>query len=155
MEPRIVEMPEMKVVGVAFNPELHGWQFVPTLFFGLATKTPSICHRVDAATTYGVIYSSTGDAIDTYLACVEVSQFGALPEGAVAYTVPGGTYAIFTIHGGLGDIARAYSEVNGWMPESGYTHSRCGAVEVYDQRFVPNGLCEFDIRVAVTPRAAG
>ncbi len=152
MEPRIVDMAEMKVVGVAFNPELHGWQFVPTLFYGLARKLALIQHKVQPETLYGVIYPSGGGPIDTYLACVEVSEFGELPDGCQAYTVPAGSYAVFTIRGGLGDMQRAYGEVNTWLPASAYKEARCGAVEVYDERFVPSGLCEFDVRVAVVSR---
>jgi len=104
-------------------------------------------------TTYGFIHSKHpegGKGIDTYMACVEVSGAAGLPEGAVSAVIPGGKYAVFTVKGGLGDIPRAYGYINEeWMPASGYQEARCGAVEAYDERFVPDGTCEFEIWVAV------
>ena len=148
VQPRMVVKPDIKVAGVEFSPELHGWHLVPTLFFGLCRALPQITNAAKPGALFGYIFSRSGraDSIDTYLACVEVSGHLDYPEGIATATIPAGEYAAFTVKGGLGDIHAAYHHINhDWLPKSGYAPATCGAVEFYDNRFVPNGTCEFEI----------
>lgn len=158
MEPVIVEKPAIHLVGTSFNPEVHGWQFVPSLWYGLCHRMPEITGLVRPGCSYGYVYASEAmpvgqKGIDTYLAGVEVAGRTPVPEGLSCATIPAGLYAVFTVEGGLGDIARAYGFINEqWLPNSGYD-GRCGAVEVYDERFVPSGASRFEIRIPVSPKA--
>lgn len=158
MEPTIVELPAIHLIGISFNPEEQGWQFVPTLWYGLCHRMAGLAGVARPGRTYGYVFASermpagvTG--IDTYLAGVEAPEGTPTPEGLSSATVPAGLYAVFTVEGGLGDIGRAYDEITqGWLPAAPYEEARCGAVEVYDERFVPSTDSRFEIRVAIRPK---
>jgi AraC family transcriptional regulator len=152
MEPRIETRPAIKLVGVAFNPEQHGWHLVPSLWYRLCWEVPAIPNHARPGVSFGYAYAQDcpTPGIDTYLAGIEVTCFDDVPERLAKVTVPAGQYAAFTVKGGLGAIPEAYGFINEtWLPQSGFREARCGAVEVYDERFVPSGLSEFEIRVAV------
>lgn len=153
IEPEIITRPATQIVGVEFNPEKHGWALVPTLWFALCRHIGAIRNVVHADVSYGFISGKEPMRVDSYLAGVEVSVVDALPEGTVTRMIPAGTYAVFTVRGGLGKVGPAYGYINQqWMPKSKYRDARCGALERYDARFAPNDACQFEIWVAVEPK---
>jgi AraC family transcriptional regulator len=141
-------------VGVEFNPEPDGWHLVPSAFYQLCRMIHLVPHVVEPRVVYGAIRAEEGPRPDRYLAGVEVSEVGELPEGLVAGGVPEGLYAVFSVDGSLNAIGEAYGFINeAWMPSSGYREARCGATEVYGPRFVPSNECQFEIWIAVEPAA--
>jgi len=155
MEPQVVMKPEIKLVGLEFNPEVHGWHLVATLWYKLCWLMPRIKDPVDPGVSYGFMFARDCPlpGIDTYLAGVEVASFDDVPEGAATGTIPAGEYAVFTVDGGIGNTPGAYGYINDtWMPQSGYKEARCGAVEAYGKRFVPSSESQFEIWVAVEAR---
>jgi len=151
MDPRIEQLPEMTVAGIALNPEEAGWDRVAAAFYVLALRALRMEGAIERDWLYGVVYRRQGDGpgIDTYLAGFELADGQPVPDGLDVVTVPAGLYASFTAEGGLGAIGPTYERLNAWRPTSGYREARCGAVEVYDSRFAPAADCQFEVRIAI------
>jgi len=72
-------------------------------------------------------------------------------EQLEAFTVVG---LVFPAKGGLAGIGPAYEFISDqWVPNSSYNEARCGAIEVYGPRFAPETNGEFEIRIAIEPKA--
>ena len=157
MEPRIEQFEPFTVVGLKFPADRLGWNIVPTLFYRLIGLYPRIAHPVDDGTCYGISYRRSGPGGTDemwYVAGVEVSSVDELPEGFVSHTVPAGEYAVFPARGGLAGIGPAYHFLSDqWMPSASYKEARSGAIEVYGPRFAPDTNGEFEIRIAIEPKA--
>lgn len=155
---RVLELPEVRLVGLAFNPEPDGWGQIAALWYALCHRMREIDGIAEVGVSYGYPHPSPSfpegvKGIDSYLAGVPVLPDAPLPPGMVEAVVPAGSYAVFEVAGALPSIGPAYDFINReWMPGSGYEEARCGAVEVYGPRFVPGASCGFEIRVAVQAR---
>lgn len=153
MVPVIGAIDEVHLAGLAFEPEATGWDKVLVLLHELAARRGEIAGQLEPGVYYGLI-ERAGDAPGAlrYVAGVAVDPAVRQPDGLVATTIPAGLYATFTVDGGVAAIGPAYQEINQvWLPSSGYREARCGAVEVYGERFRARADCQFAIRVAVEP----
>ena len=162
MEPRFIELPEKKVVGLgakfisilsadktnmAVIPQLWG-QFMGR-FGSIRNKKSDVC--------YGVVEDSPGKGSGArkdelfYIACVEVSDFGSVPQGMIHRTVPAGRYAVFTHKGVLGRLGQTMKFIyESWLPKAPVKLRDAPEVEMYDERFVPNSEnSEFDILLPI------
>src|SRR5215467_10294331 len=75
-----------------------------------------------------------------YLAGVEVSDLGGLPEGFGHLEIPAQRYAVFYHRGHVSGIARTMAAIIGeWLPSSGHTRATDGAdfFERYGEEFDP------------------
>jgi AraC family transcriptional regulator len=75
-----------------------------------------------------------------------------------ALTVPAGTYAVFTHYGplfGENGLNTSYEYIYGhWLPQSGYELSGAPELELYDERFDPNGSPQSEMDLYVPINAA-
>ncbi|MFW6029579.1 MAG: GyrI-like domain-containing protein [Halanaerobiales bacterium] len=72
----------------------------------------------------------------TFLAGVEVTDFGDLPSKMKGKVISEGTYAIFTHKGLIIEIEKTFEYIYGtWMHESGYEILQKPCFSYYDQRF--------------------
>lgn len=149
-EPIIADKPELTVVGLqrsfihALSPDATNMDVIGPLWGELLKRAASVPHRVGHA-MYGVIFARTPgershpDELE-YLAGVAVQSASAVPAGLVARKIPAGQFAVFLHRGPIRDIGatiRAIYRV--WLPASRYEHSGLADIELYDERFCPDG----------------
>lgn len=97
---------------------------------------------------YGVCSDMDAQGNFSYVACVQVSEVGELPNGMVVKSVPAGKYAVFTFTEDLSKLQAFYQNIYGvWMQELGFERDNRPDYEHYDERFMKNG--EFDIYIPI------
>ena len=153
MKPKIVERPAMHLVGVrdlftpATIPQIPAlWgKFVPRIHEIQGTS----CHA-----TYGVCQdAANGPGTFAYTAAVEVGAPGAAPAGMVAFTLPAGTWAVFTHKGHITKISETFDAISKtWLAAAKLERAANVDLEVYDDRWDPKtGTGDVDIYVSVKP----
>jgi AraC family transcriptional regulator len=99
---------------------------------------------------YGISANMDPDSGEfDYIAGHEVSSAEKLPEGMVAFEVPGGRYAVFaTTLPAIGEtFQNAYHK---WLPEAGHRLTGGPDFELYDERFDPQDpSSEFDVYIPI------
>ncbi len=140
METRIINLPAMRVVGMAYvgkneNCEISAmWgEFIPR-FHEVPGK---ICPSVKL----GVCGDAQEDGSFRYVAGFQVEADAPVPEGMSIFDVPAATYVVVTQRGPLGDKERGLGAVMNyvyreWLPQSGYKRADAADLEWYDERFV-------------------
>ncbi len=164
-QPLIVEKAELKVVGceAAFkhclSPEATNLQVIGALWDTFIGRADRIPNRIGDA-MFGVIHTRpeterTHPHELQYVAAVSVSSTAEVPAGMVSWTVPAGTFAVFTHRGPIGTIGDTVSMIyREWLPQSAYQHAGTADVELYDHRFCCDGAdSEMEIWIPVTPKA--
>ena len=160
MKPRVVEQPAFHVVGMTgrFTPETM--REIPTLWGRFAPRMAGVPGRTKPGTSHGVCRMAEAGAREPwaldYTACVEVASLGKVPEGMVGFTIPKGTYAVFTHVGPIHRIGETWDAIHHtWLPEAGLEKVPGTAdYETYDERWDPRTADgPVDIHVAVRPVA--
>lgn len=101
----LITIGELKLVGLKVVGRVNELSHrVPMAWLELTAKLESIPHKADPELFYGVFperdHLTNGvNGVHTYWVTAPVTAFGELPEGMVALTVPGGTYATATVQG--------------------------------------------------------
>lgn len=79
-----------------------------------------------------------GDPI-RYMACVEVTELGGIPEGMSVAEIPGATYVAASYQGTIDGINSVYSHIWGsWLPQSKYEVAGGWNFEYYGELFRGN-----------------
>lgn len=151
MKPTIVDRPAIHLVGVRdlFTPATMPQ--IPALWERFVPRLDEIEGQT-CDVTYGVCEeAASGPGTFAYTAAVEVEAPGAAPAGMVAFTVPAGTWAVFTHRGPVAKISETFDAISGtWLAAAGLSRAANVDLEVYDDRFDPaTGSGEVDIYVAV------
>jgi AraC family transcriptional regulator len=161
MEPRFIELPEKKVVGLGAkfisirSPERNNSTVIPALWDRFIKRIGAIPNKIGRG-AMGLVEElpaaerSHPDEL-LYIAGAEVSSFEGAPAGMVHRVIPAGRYALFTHKGKLSGLERTMNYICGqWMPSCGLRFRKEAQLEVYDERFNPGSDdSEFDILVAV------
>ena len=155
VEPRIVQMKAMQVLGVLRRVDLGkpdpGVRAVWDRDFAAVQKQIRP-HSTDGR-HYGVSLATTAEGAMDYLAGMAVKGVAAAPEGLVLRTVPAGRYAVFEftfeqqVKGGPEYAYRV------WLPKSRYERSPAAGIGDYT-RF-GKGPVQFCIPVREKDRAQG
>jgi AraC family transcriptional regulator len=160
MQPKFVEWPEKKIVGLgtkfisALSPDKNNTNKIPPLWHAFVQRQDTIPNRVGPS--FGLIEmlkaqeKSHKDEL-FYVAGVAVSDFAGAPADMLQRTLPAGRYALFTHMGKLdrlGETMRAiYVE---WLPKAGVQLRDAPHLEVYDRRFnIMSDKSELDILLPV------
>lgn len=127
MEPRILTLPEKKLIGkslrmtLAQNKTSELWQS-----FMLHRK--GIKNNVTTDLISMQIYDDSLDFKDfnlttefTKWAATEVLDFDTIPDGMESYTLSGGLYAVFIHKGAASDFNKTFQFIfKSWLPNSEY-----------------------------------
>jgi len=95
MEPVIKEYPAFKVVGLAKTFDMETRANIPKLWDELVPRFAEIRDAKDG-TTYGLCRRVDQPGAFNYMACMEVSGIGDVPEGMEGIEIPAAKYAVFT-----------------------------------------------------------
>ncbi|MGC9335119.1 MAG: GyrI-like domain-containing protein [Anaerolineae bacterium] len=149
MEIKIIERSAFTVVGLKYRGKNEMGE-IPQLWGTMGPRTGEIQNLVDDTAAYGI---STNMDMETgefdYIAGFEVSNAEDVPEGMVAFEVPGGRYAVFSTT--LPRVGETFHNAyHTWLPQAGHQPSGGPEFELYDQRFDPqNPDSEFDLYVPI------
>jgi AraC family transcriptional regulator len=149
MEPKIVERVAFTVVGLKYRGKNENNE-IPQVWQALGPRTGEIASMADDTAAYGISANmdmETGEF--DYIAGFEVSSAVDVPQGMVAFEVPGGKYAVFTTT--LPKIGETFHEAyHTWLPQAGYQPAGSPEFEVYDEQFNPQDPdSEFDLYIPV------
>jgi AraC family transcriptional regulator len=162
VEPKLVHLPEMKVVGLgtkfisAQSPDKNNMKNIPELWGRFMSQVSQIKDQA------GDVYFGLVEALPQnegkshpdemfYVACTEVTKIDSLPAGMIQRVVPAGKYASFTHQGKLDGLERTMIYIYQlWLPKSGVKLRKGPHLELYDQRFIPGSdRSEFDILLPI------
>ena len=154
LKPRMVKKDAFKVVGLKYygdDPKNN----CPKLWKSFFERIGEIENQTGKMESFGLMCTGEevlkNDLFD-YIACVEVTDFGKIPEGMTAAEVPEAMYAVFTHKGSLDNLQQTYEYIYGtWFPKSGYEPVGMNEFEYYDTRFTGEEGSELDIYVPVKP----
>ncbi len=159
MEPRIVEKPEILLVGVPFFGDPAGGEFAQT-WERFLEHEKAIPNRVNSHEFYGLEFY-TADMEKShrwfYLAGVEVSNLDEIPLALVAKRLPASQYAVFTVKGGLAKLGETFRYAYGaWLPASNYVAAHPYDFEFYEDERFKGGEgedSELEIYIPIKPKA--
>jgi AraC family transcriptional regulator len=154
MEPKIVEMDAMTVIGME-SVGKHEQGEIPALWETFNPRRDEIAHKREPLVALGVCGEMRADGSFSYVAGYPVDRVEDVPAGMVVKEIPPATYAVFTHHGPLfgveHDLSATYCAIyQQWLPRSGYTHAGTPSFEWYDERFIfGDARSEMDIYVPI------
>ena len=152
MEPKFTEKKGFKVAGLKYvgkNPQPD----IANLWGEFVPRIDEAKNRVNANETFGVCYDMDADGNIYYIAGVEVSDFGNLPEGFNTIEVPHNKYAVFTHKGPISKFSETVAYVYGEWVHNPANNKKMDApdFELYDERFKGDAEdSECDLYVAIS-----
>lgn len=159
MEPKIVEMDEIKLIGMSCKTSLANNK-VPELWQSFIPRMAEVPNRTNQSIALGVCQIESNfdfrdfgeDSVFTEISGVEVSNFNNVPEGMVTHTIPASKYTVFTHKGNVEGLKKTYDYIYGvWFPKQKYEIAQMDTFEYYDERFIspedPNS--EMDIFIPI------
>lgn len=157
MEPKVVSLPEFKVVGMRKVVTLKTNYLISKLWEEFLPRIPEIKNIARAGLSYGIceyidLAKSDENTLYGELVSMEVNSFDFIPEGMVSKVIPAAKYAVFTHKGKIENLQKTYDYIyKTWLPNSGMELAPHDDFELYDYRFKgasdPNS--EFDIYTPV------
>jgi AraC family transcriptional regulator len=149
MEIKTVEREAFTVVGLKYRGK-NKENEIPNLWQALGPRTGEIEQMTGEQIAYGI---SANMDIETgefdYIAGFRVSSAEEVPEGMVAFKVPGAKYAVFTTT--LPKIGQTFQNAHhNWLPGAGHQPTGGPELELYDERFDPQDPnSEFDLYIPI------
>lgn len=154
MEPRIIDKPGFKAVGLAGEFNQSNNDRIPDLWRAFRPRYAEIASPVGDH-SFGLCIGMEDDNF-IYAAAVEVENLDAVPDGLSGYDIAPQTYAVFTVPiTGKAPIGQELGRANRyiwqtWLPASGHSFARAPDFEYYDDRFSPDTMRgEIDIYVPI------
>ncbi len=141
-EPRITTIAEIKLVGISRKMSFAGNQ-TAGLWKSFMPRLREISNRqansLYSLQWYGKDFNFGLATPFEKWALVPVSDFSSVPEGMEPYTIPAGTYAVFTYRGPAGNPAIFHYIFSQWLPDSGYSLDDRPHFEVLGPRYKNRG----------------
>lgn len=162
MQPKFVELPEMKVIGVGarfisiLSPKKNNATVIPKLWDQFIKQIGQISHKTGDV-SLGLVEmlpenAGKGPSDELfYIACTAVSEIDSVPPGMIRRVIPAGRYASFTHKGKLTGLEQTMNFIyRSWLPKGEVQLRDAPHLEWYDQRFNPGSdQSEFDILLPV------
>jgi AraC family transcriptional regulator len=149
MEIKTIKRSGFTVVGMLYRGRNENNE-IPQMWQAFGPRISEIKSMVDQASAYGISANmdmETGEF--DYIAGFEVSSAEDVPQGMVAFNVPGGEYAVFTTT--LPKIGETFDNAHDtWLPQAGHQPTGDHEFELYDERFDPQDPdSEFDLYIPI------
>jgi AraC family transcriptional regulator len=149
MEIKIVEREAFTIVGLKYRGKNENNE-IPQMWQVLGPRTPEIKQMTGEQVAYGVCANMDMETHEfDYIAGFRVNSAEEVPEGMVAFEVPGARYAVFTTT--LPKIGETFQNAyHTWLPGAGHQPSGGPELELYDERFDPQDPnSEFEVYIPV------
>jgi AraC family transcriptional regulator len=140
MEPAIVELRELKLVGMKYQGKNENGE-ITMLWKEFMARLPEIENRVADDVCYGfeTFEGSTEPGEFVYIASVQVRDLDEIPAGMVSRVVPSTRYAAFAIPAVVTEIPKAICDIyERRLPESRLEPTGDWDFEYYDRDFAPD-----------------
>lgn len=152
MDPKIVDLPEIPVIGMAIDT-VPVSPDIPAMWPRFVARMDEIGPVAEPGVSYGVMEGcgpgAGSDARLRYMAAVPVTPESALPEGLSRWAIPAGTYAV--LRWPFGEIAQGFDFLyRQWLPASSWTLRAGPHFERYGDDFDPrdpNAILEIGLPV--------
>ncbi|HEX37595.1 MAG TPA: AraC family transcriptional regulator [Candidatus Cloacimonetes bacterium] len=142
--PEIVTMDEFTLIGKEKDFTQETMKQIPQMWMDFMGQEDQIQNMASDTEAWGVSYNmdySGSSMAFTYFVGAEVTSTDFVPEGMIVHVVPASKYAKFTHYGSLEDLSITYYYIyNKWLPQSGYDTGDGDELELYDERFNPEGI---------------
>ncbi len=140
MEPRLINLPALRVIGVAYVGRNEHNEIGALWDVFLDERAMDVQGRIEAGVNLGVCGDARDDGTFRYVAGCQVEAEAAVPDGMIALEVPAATYVVVTQRGPLSDEEHGLDAVNvyiyrEWLPQSGYQRAATPDLEWYGERF--------------------
>ena len=116
---------------------------IPQFWMNFMKVSHQIHNIVDPFAAWGVSYDmdySLVPAEFTLLAGFEVSSTENIPVGMTSHMTSASKYAKFTHYGSLDKLQKTYTYIyNVWFTQSGYDEGPGDELELYNEKFNPEG----------------
>ena len=152
----VVERAAFHVIGVRERFVPGKIERIPLLWDQFIRRADEIANQVPCV-HYGVCIDDREGPTSApgffYIAGVGVTSLDVMPAGMAGFTVPAGTYAVFTHKGPIADLHQTIAAIwREWLPASGLTTTGAPDFELYDERFkMQSPDSEVDVYVPVVP----
>jgi len=151
MEPKIIEKPGFKVIGLRYFGKNEQGE-IPALWSDLMSRAGEIKDKSQSMESYGLMGMMDKEGNFEYIAAIPVDRVSEIPEGMVAREINNAKYLVFTHVGDAEKMKETYDFVyNKYCPECGEdVRYDTYHFELYDERFknfTPDS--EFDIYVPI------
>jgi len=142
-QPVIVSMDAITFVGMEKRFTFNTIAEIPMLWMDFMPLEEAIQNKVKPIEAWGVSYDmdySVQPGEFTYFVGMEVSNTDNIPTGMIAHVTPASKYAKFTHYGSLDNLSGTYTYIyNVWLPQSGYDMGMGNELELYNEKFNPEG----------------
>lgn len=138
MDYKIEKKDAFRIVGFATKEAMtmeDCFEKVPAFCAKVAAEggMPRICELFDGSDPQGVLGVSTCEngVFDSYFLAAATQK--PVPEGMDEYTIPAGTWAVFSCVGAVPEAIQKLQQriITEWLPSSGYEYAAAPDVEVY------------------------
>lgn len=158
VHPKIVELPDIKVVGLRGQTTLSDnvipqlWKYFITISKAIPNKKTDargfgIC---EACETVNAVYNMNDNVLFSEVAGIEVNGFKNLTEPFISKTLKKGRYAVFTHRGSLALIRKTFEYIYGtWLLNTKEVLDCRDDFELYDSRFLGYDNPESEIEVYI------
>ena len=134
VDPKIVDMPEMILVGIVQGAPDVGQLDIGAMWQRFGEGSQKVPGAVEG-TGYELHIRTTAEPCMHFcLTGVQVSELGPIPEEMFAKVLPPCTYAVFT-HRVVEGYAKVYESINAWLESSDYAEAHAYDFQLYDSRF--------------------
>ena len=140
MEPRIIELNEMKAVGMTVRTTVVENK-IPNLWDKFMKRTSEIKNVNDKEICLGICFHDemdgcSEDSMFTYMASKLVDKISDVPDNMLSRELSAETYAVFTHKGALDNLDKTYNKIYAeWLPQCNYKTAEADEFEWYDHRF--------------------
>lgn len=155
METSIVNLPAMRVVGMAYVGRNENAE-IAAMWGEFSRRFDDVQGKICPSVKLGVCGDAREDGSFRYVAGFHVEADAPVPDGMAVSDVPAATYVVVTQRGVLSDersgLGAALNFVyREWLPQSGYQRAATPDLEWYDERFSDREDSEMDVYTPIVP----
>lgn len=156
METRIINLPAMRVVGMAYVGKNENAE-IAAMWGQFTRRFDEVPGKICPSVKLGVCGDAQEGGAFRYVAGFQVDADALVPHGMAVFDVPAATYVVVTQRGVLSDEQNGLSAAldfvyREWLPQSGYQRAATPDLEWYDERFSDREDSEMDVYTPIVPR---
>ena len=123
MNPKILEVSEIKVIGLSTTIKMHEQHKIVALWKQFMPRKHElktlVSEELIAMQIFNLQKNGEPDEDFDIWACAEVEDFNTMPQNLKSFTIPSGKYAVF-LHRGMNASLTYQNIMTEWLPNSGY-----------------------------------
>ncbi|MEW9051447.1 MAG: GyrI-like domain-containing protein [Neobacillus sp.] len=115
---KVIEKPEMKVVGISWNGPYSELNEITKLFNAMESRLNEVSFQTGESIMVAPLHIRETEL--TYYVTAPVDRIENIPEGMVGFSIPQKNYVFATHVGRLEEVENTYSRIFEWMKDYGY-----------------------------------